>query len=467
MFDRPRRSHRTLARLVAAVTLASALGGCGASRGDGAANGSARPQGPGLSRDQRNISFDPAPLYRQMGMIAQGLPFPVVGRVGFLGSSTPDSTHVVVAVSFPVTAVSFMREADNRFRANYTVAITLDRAGVRERAVEASETIVVGTYRETTRIDESALFQEILDVAPGRYTLTLAIRDAGSQRSVQEQLEIVVPKLAAGALSSPIPVHEVVPRTHRETLPQLLTSPRATVTFGRDSIIPLYLERYGADDATVQLIVRNENGRPLWTATVPIEQRDSMASGTVAVPVGRLGIGVAQLSFVAEGSADTSSAYVFVGFGEDLPVARFEDMVAFLRYFATAARLQRLRDAPEADRPAAWATFLAETDSTPATAEHEDLRAYFERLSRTNARFREEGVPGWMSDRGKVLVVLGEPDQILEPAFTDFQRNRQQLWEYRSLSLQLVFYDQTGTGRWRLTQSSAVRFETELRRRLR
>ena len=30
----------------------------------------------------------------------------------------------------------------------------------------------------------------------------------------------------------------------------------------------------------------------------------------------------------------------------------------------------------------------------------------------------------------------------------------------------LVFYDQTGTGRWRLTQSSEVRFEAEFRRRL-
>jgi hypothetical protein len=72
-----------------------------------------------------------------------------------------------------------------------------------------------------------------------------------------------------------------------------------------------------------------------------------------------------------------------------------------------------------------------------------------------------------MSDRGRVFTVLGEPDQILEPQVQDFQRNRQQLWEYRRQGLQLVFFDQTGTGRWRLTQTSEVRFETEFRRRLR
>jgi GWxTD domain-containing protein len=450
-------------RLVVVVALASVIGACGASRSDGAA----RPSGPGISRDLRNISFDPAPLYRQMGMIAQGLPFPIVGRVGFLGGRTADSTHVVVALSFSVSALSFTREADNRFRANYTVGMTFDRDGERVHVVDATEVIVVGTYRETGRIDESVLFQELVDLAPGRYTMSLAVRDVGSQRSVQEQVEFVVPTLGAGTISSPIPVNEAVSRLDRETIPEFLASPRATVVFGRDSSIAMYIESYGDDVGALQLLVRSETGRVLWTESTPIALREGMSSGVVQVPIGRLGIGVSQLSFTREGGSDTTSAYVFVGFGEDLPVARFEDMLALLRYFATPARLQRLRGTPDDERPTAWATFLRETDSIPATAEHEDLRDYFGRLVRTNARFREEGVPGWMSDRGKVFLVLGDPDQILEPTFTDFQRDRQQLWEYGELRLQLVFYDESGTGRWRMTQTSEVRFETELRRRLR
>jgi len=451
-------------RLLVAMALTAVLGACGASRSDGAA---ARPSGPGIARDLRNISFDPAPLYRQMGMIAQGLPFPIVGRVAFLGGRTADSTHVAVALSFSVTALSFTREADNRFRANYTVGMTFDRGGERVHVVDATEAIVVGTYRETSRIDESVLFQELVDLAPGRYTMSLAVRDVGSQRSVQEQVEFVVPALLDGTISSPIPVNEAVSRLSRETIPEFLTSPRATVVFGRDSAIAMYIESYGDDAGPLELLVRSEAGRVLWTQSAPIEQRNGMSSGVVQVPIGRLGIGVSQLSFTRAGGRDTTSAYVFVGFGEDLPVARFEDMLAFLRYFATPARIQRLRETADGERPAAWATFLRETDSIPATAEHEDLREYFGRLMRTNARFREEGVPGWMSDRGKVFIVLGDPDQILEPSFSDFQRGRQQLWEYRDRGLQLVFYDETGTGRWRMTQTSEVRFESELRRKLR
>jgi GWxTD domain-containing protein len=215
------------------------------------------------------------------------------------------------------------------------------------------------------------------------------------------------------------------------------------------------------------MLIRGERGRVMWNDTVRVMPRGALRSDVVEVPVARLGIGVGQLTFVRDGGSDSSSTYVFVGFGGDLPVATYDDMLNYLRWFAQPARIQRLRDAAEEDRPAAWSAFVRETDDQPETAIHETLREYFGRLVRANGRFREEATPGWMSDRGRVFITLGEPDQLLEPTLNDFSRGRQQLWDYRSLNLQLVFYDQTGTGRWRLTQSSEVRFESEFRRRLR
>ena len=464
MFDLP--LHFPMRRRLS-VALLAVMTACSSAPRDLAAPRPTGPAGPGLQRDLRNISFDPAPLYRQMGMIARGLPFPTVGRVGFLASSTPDTTHVVLGFSFSPASLSFTREADTRFRGTYSVGVVIERSGERVKTIDATESVLVGSFRETSRTDESVLFQEIIDLAPGTYTMTVALRDVGSQRGFQETVEMTVPKYGPGRLSTPMPVIQVLPRMDRDTIPYVLLSPRATVVFGRDSLVPIYIESYDPTDTSLLLLARNETGRVLWSDAVTITPARGLSGGVVEVPITRLGIGVSQLSFVRESGGDTASTYVFVGFGDDLPIARFEDMTVFLRYFATPARLQALREAPEEQRPAAWATFMQETDSTPRTPVHEDLREYFTRLVRANNRFREEGVPGWMSDRGRVYVVLGEPDQILEPQVQDFQRNRQQLWEFREQGLQLVFYDQTGTGRWRLTQTSEVRFETEFRRRLR
>ena len=97
----------------------------------------------------------------------------------------------------------------------------------------------------------------------------------------------------------------------------------------------------------------------------------------------------------------------------------------------------------------------------------EAMRDYFGRIAQANVRFREEGGTGWLSDRGRVFVALGTPDQFYEPNTADLnQRGRAQIWDYRRHRLQIVFIDQTGFGRWRMTVGSEAEFEALMRREL-
>lgn len=451
--------QRALAFAAVFASLACARGGTGARE--------PRASAPSVSGELRNLTFDPTALYRQMGLIARGEPFPVVGRMAYLAGPTPDTTHLAVALSFSPSALRFSRQADNRFQAQYTLSlVATDESGRRALELEVTEPVIVGSFRETERSDESIVHQEIVDLAPGRYNLTLALRDVSSQRGVVEELTLTVPRHEGGRLSSPVPVNQILARATRDSLPFLLMRPRGSAVFGQDSVLPLYVEGYGLSSARVELFARGESGSLLWRDTLTLGRSGELYATVAEVEVARLGVGVSELGFVSAAS-DTSRTYVFIGFGPGLPVVRFDDMLGFLRFFASVQRIETLRSIPEAQRPAAWATFLRETDSLPETPEHEDLRAYFERLVRANSRFREEGTPGWLTDRGRVFLVMGEPTAIYEPTVGDFQRGRQQLWEYRERGIQLVFYDQTGTERWRLTQNSEVRFEQEFRRNLR
>jgi GWxTD domain-containing protein len=154
------------------------------------------------------------------------------------------------------------------------------------------------------------------------------------------------------------------------------------------------------------------------------------------------------------------SAPFFVSPADDLAAVSFEELLGYLRHFATAGRLRTLNDtAPEA-RAEAWAAFLRATDPSPATPEHEGLREYFSRLAVANARFRGEDVPGWLSDRGMVYSTLGEPDRIVEPRTGEERpRGRMQVWEYAHHRLRLVFVEQEGVQRWNLTPSSKAEFQ--------
>jgi GWxTD domain-containing protein len=164
---------------------------------------------------------------------------------------------------------------------------------------------------------------------------------------------------------------------------------------------------------------------------------------------------------------DTARTQLLVTLGEDLPVTSFDEMIRYLRFFAAEFKLERLERTTGAERAQAWRDFLKETDPVPNTVEHEGLTEYFARIRLANQRFRDDAQAGWLSDRGMAFVGLGEPDNIIEPMVTDMsQRNRQQIWEYRRWRLQLVFFDQTGLGRWRLSPSASVELAATIRRRL-
>jgi GWxTD domain-containing protein len=278
---------------------------------------------------------------------------------------------------------------------------------------------------------------------------------------------IGVPRFTAGSVSSPVPVYEARAREQLGAPPDIIPSPRSTAVFGRDSVIRIYAEGYG-EGATLPVRVHvkaDESSSVLWSDTVALARHGDHFSSVFSVPVARLGVGVMTLGISGPGSADTVSIPLFVAFGEELPVATFSQMLEYLRYFVSSQRLQALREAPTETRAALWAAFLRDTDPVPQTPSHEGLRDYFSRIAQANVRFREEGQPGWLTDRGRVSIALGPPDQIYEPSMSNVgTRGRTLIWEYREHRLQAVFVDQTGFGRWRMTLTSESEFEAVVRR---
>jgi GWxTD domain-containing protein len=406
-------------------------------------------------------------LYRDMGLIAGTGTVSFVASVSFLTAPNPDTTLVLVALSMPSRSLGFTREGD-RYVAEYSVRLEARRGPTSVRLIESKETVRVQTFRETSRTDESVIWQQYLRLAPGQYQLALGIKDESGIRTASEEVVLTVPRLPTGRLGSPVSVYEAIPRSSVDSLPRLLARPRSTVTYGVDSLIPIYLEAIGptAPDS-VQIRVLGEGDIELWRTSAELTPRLAVHSVTVPIPVARLGVGTSNIVVNAIGQTDTVRTKVLVSLGDDLPIATFEDMLGFLKYFATAERLKVLRDAPLEQRSAAWTTFLAETDPVPGTPEHEGLRDYFLRIRTANVRYRDDGQIGWQTDRGIAYVGLGDPDNVYDSGLSDPNaRVRQQVWEYRALRVQLVFLDQTGFGRWRLAPSGRSELDNAIRRKL-
>src|ERR1700737_1876268 len=379
---------------------------------------------------------DVSDIYRQIGLVAAPNPLAFVGRLSSFATASPDTTLV------------------------------LARNGIEAANVNVMEIVRVGSFRETNRTDESVIFQHYFHVPPGVYALSVTVRDVGGSRAASQQAVITVPSLGAGRLSTPTLVYEASGRSVLDSAPRLLASPRSSAVFGRDSTVAIYVEGYGSGARLpINFVVRNEQGAQIWRDSAALARNGALFSGVVNVPISTVGVGVAWVFFTRRDARGTDSveAPLFVSFGEDIPLMSFEDMVGYLRFFATPSRLSALRNAPLEKRATMWAEFLRATDPIPETPTNEDLQAYFGRIQQANIQFRMDRNPGWLSDRGMVFVALGEPDEVFERSINQTlsptqvtSAARLQIWQYRQYNAQLVFFEDTG--RWRLTRASETEF---------
>jgi GWxTD domain-containing protein len=149
---------------------------------------------------------------------------------------------------------------------------------------------------------------------------------------------------------------------------------------------------------------------------------------------------------------ETRTATALVSFSSAWVATNFEDMLNLLRYFPPSEYLDSLRHATPANRSAMWRAFYHGSDPNPATPANEALDHYFARVTLANQRFRDEGVAGWRTDRGEVLIRIGEPDEIFDAS--PVSEGRVIRWTYTQDQVNLFFTDETGFGRFKLSQTS-------------
>jgi len=132
-----------------------------------------------------------------------------------------------------------------------------------------------------------------------------------------------------------------------------------------------------------------------------------------------------------------------------------EERTAFLRLNTNEEREQFIEQ------------FWLRRDPTPDTIENETKEEHYRRIAYANERFAS-GVPGWKTDRGRIYIMWGPPDET-ESHPTGGQYNRPyeegggststyafEKWRYRYLEgigndVNLEFVDQSGSNEYRLS----------------
>ena len=123
-----------------------------------------------------------------------------------------------------------------------------------------------------------------------------------------------------------------------------------------------------------------------------------------------------------------------------------EAFLSQVRYIITHEERKRYLEMPQADRAEFREEFWKRRDPDPETERNEYRTEYFERIAEANRLF-SAGKPGWLTDRGKTLILLGPPiNKSFYPMgnTTEGLRYPSEVWYYPNFPV--IFIDQEGTG---------------------
>lgn len=413
----------------------------------------------------------PLEVYRELGLLAGSGDYPAVASFSTMAGPA-DSTYVLFGLSLPNSALRFQRD-EAGFLGGYAVRITFSRDSVPVREVQRQEVVRIPNFAETGRTEESVVFQEMILLEPGDYTVEVEARDVHSSRGFQAVDTLVVPRYGASSrrVSEPVVVYRAAGRESQEVYPELIANPRRTVPYGGDAP-RLYIEGYGvAEGYPVSVRVVDEHGVEVWQSQVGLYDGGSEVRSTVVeiprepLPLGRLWV---ELRTPADTQAIRSPLLVTIS--DQWMVANFEEVLEFLGYIASDEELDSLSAVTGAERRERWERFWERRDPVPATPVNEFREAFFERVRIATEQFGEPGRPGWRTDRGEVFIVLGRPDQVFEQdeRMADPTSSRRiMVWIYERSPmgrLELVFEDRSGFGRYELTPSSQSAFRSAANR---
>lgn len=119
----------------------------------------------------------------------------------------------------------------------------------------------------------------------------------------------------------------------------------------------------------------------------------------------------------------------------------------------------------ESDRGKFIESFWKKRDPNLQTPENEFKIDYYNRIALANKFFSYSGIQGWRTDRGKIYILLGPPNEIqrdMSPTQTAYSafHGPKEVWNYWGLpnpnlpyNMQFVFVDKFGSGNYVLENS--------------
>ncbi len=380
-------------------------------------------------------------------------------------------SSVAVTINIPYSNLIFLKDAGG-FEAEYSLYVKIldKKKNVIETAV-VNENVVSEDYETTRSSKQTSKLSKDFRLDPGDYYVQCVVHVKNTNRVFEKEVKINVPKFLEAGIGMGKPrLFAAVPDTTRyapvlmkmNALEHLDTEEKEGFTFAEFDRQPvLGFDVYSEDESKDSVdcilyyeVMSKETGQHLYgRRRVKIGGvRNQFA---IFLDVDDWDPGPYVLNVKVEQQKPMRSTAGSLGFTlaftRTMLTRHFDKTLDILSLIATKEELRNLKEAPPPERARAWAAFWVRRDPSPGTEKNEALEEHLERIRYVTENFggKEEG---WKTDRGRIYIAYGKPDEI-ETRIDPQNQGEYQIWHYYEANRTFVFYDRFGLGEYQLTNS--------------
>ncbi len=387
----------------------------------------------------------------------------------FLDSTRVPTTRVTVDV--PFRSLIFLKK-EGYFDSRYEAYISIREN--RKKAPPPTTYVLRGfatvkTYEESRRRDQRSRAWREFRLPPGEYTIEAKLTVTNTQIAMQRSITVRVPDFLASGIGFGTPTVLALPPGYdagfrpwseaRELEEKSSTPPDETIAgLDRQPAVrfALYLDGEPDEPEPCDIFYEVTDGgdRQILYGKRRVSLRGRDDEFVVVFNVddwapGAYSVNLRARTYGPDRDA-TASANIRVDVTRAMLGVNFEDTLEILGLIASNSELKPLRDASESGRAAAWASFWAARDPDRSTDVNEALEQHLARVQYVTREYSQFG-PGWRTDRGRVYIRYGPPEQI-DTAMDQRSRGEYEIWRYYSIGRSFVFYDMFGVGDYKLVE---------------
>ncbi len=352
-------------------------------------------------------------------------------------------TNISITVFIPYNQLNFTIE-DTLFKAEVDISAILYKKSKQIGGEIWRKKVLLKDYEKTNSGNEGITWTFDFGSQPGKFDLHINVKDLNSQKEGKkiEKIEVIdiekegfwVSKPAFSLIKEGDEKGWLIPGDLNVELDSIFSFVKIVADTAH---MGEYLLRYQALD---------EKKNPFLKLNKYIEIDSMVKKVFLTFPIKEFQEGdyTIFVELIKEGKTIArSSKTITINFPFFLS-KRYLIRVEQMSYITNNKEMKKLKESKPDEREKAWNEFWSKEDPIPETPASETLEEYFRRVDFANENF-SSFQSGWRTDRGRIYIIYGKPDEIEHHPF-EKDAPPYQIWYYYNLGKRFIFADLSMTG---------------------